>query len=257
MPSMLNYSVEGEGIPLVLLHGFLESSSMWDFLPLNDLKMKIIRIDLPGHGKSIHYSDVNPTINYFASCVIEVLEYLNVIKFHILGHSMGGYVALNIAKLHPKRIITCGLLNSNFWSDSVEKKNDRTRVVDIVRKNKNIFINEAIPRLFHNHLSFQNEIASLIYDAKMMTSEAIAFASLAMRDREDYSAWINENCQVDVYIIQGDQDKTIPLDLMNEKLFIKEKLSIVSNSGHMSHIEQPNEISKLLTDKIYYSSISS
>ena len=254
---MLSFTEEGEGIPVVLLHGFLESSSMWDFLSLRDSKLRIIRIDLPGHGKSIHFSNMNPTIDYFASCVIEVIDFLNVHKFHVLGHSMGGYVALNIAKHHPQRIFTCGLLNSNFWSDSAEKKNDRTRVVDIVRKNKNIFINEAIPRLFHNHLNFQHVIASLICDAKMMTSEAIAFASLAMRDREDNTELVNNGGLFNIYFIQGDQDKTIPLELMNLRLLNKESLTVISNSGHMSHIEQSNEVSKLLVDKILYSSISS
>ncbi len=256
MHSILNYSVEGEGIPLVLLHGFLESSSMWDFLPLNDLKMKIIRIDLPGHGKSIQYSDTNPTINYFASCIIEVLDELAVNEFHLIGHSMGGYVALTIAKEYPSRIITCGLLNSNFWGDSDEKKSDRTRVVEVVKKNKNIFINQSIPRLFHNHLNYQKEIAMLIFDAKMMTSEAIAFSSIAMRDRDDNSDLVNNSNQVDIYVIQGDKDKTIPINTMQERLLIKDVLYIISDSGHMSHIEQSNQVFKIVMKKMNYSSIS-
>lgn len=253
---MLSYSVEGEGIPIVLLHGFLESSTMWDYLSLSSLKMKFIRIDLPGHGKSIHFSSDNPTIDYFASCVIDVLDELKIYHFHVLGHSMGGYVALNIAKRFPQRVFTCGLMNSNFWSDSEEKKRDRTRVVEIVRKNKNIFINEAIPRLFHSHHNFHSEIASLIHDAKTMTSEAIAFASIAMRDREDNTDLVNKHNQVEIYIIQGDEDKTIPVDVMNKNLLLKDRLTIIPNSGHMSHIEQSNRVSQLLINKLNYSSMS-
>lgn len=256
MPNMLNYTVEGEGSPLVLLHGFLESSTMWDYLPLANLGLKLICIDLPGHGKSIQFSNSIPTINYFASCVIEVLDALKIDQFHILGHSMGGYIALSIAKHLPHRIITCGLLNSNFWSDSEEKKIDRTRVVEIVKKNKNIFINEAIPRLFHNHLNYQNEIASLIQDAKRMTSEAISFASIAMRDREDNTDLMNDSNQPQIYLIQGDNDKTIPLDLMYDRLLDKKKVTVIANSGHMSHIEQSEQVISVLISKINYSSIS-
>jgi pimeloyl-ACP methyl ester carboxylesterase len=256
MHNMLNYTIKGEGVPLILLHGFLESSIMWDYLPLDNLGIKLIYIDLPGHGRSIQFCNLNPTIDYFASCVIEVLDILNIDRFHILGHSMGGYVALNIAKQIPNKIITCGLLNSNFWSDSEEKKKDRTRVVDIVYKNKNIFINEAIPRLFYNHLNFQNEIAALIYDAKMMSSEAIAFASIAMRDREDNTHLINGFNSVQIYIIQGDQDKTTPLELMNERLIDKEMLTVITNSGHMSHIEHSEQVFNILVSKLVYSSMS-
>ena len=256
MLNMLSYSIEGEGIPVVLLHGFLESSTMWDYLSLSCLEMKFIRIDLPGHGKSIRFSNDNPTIDYFASCVIEVLDELKINQFHVLGHSMGGYVALNIVRRFPQRLFTCGLLNSNFWSDSEDKKRDRTRVVEIVRKNKNIFINEAIPRLFHNQHSYHSEIASLIHDAKTMTSDAIAFASIAMRDREDNTDLVNKLSQVEIYIIQGDEDKTIPLEVMKKNLLLMDKLNIISNSGHMSHIEQSSRVSKLLIGKLNYSSIS-
>ena len=253
---MLSYSVEGEGVPIVLLHGFLESSSMWDYLQVGDLGMKMIRIDLPGHGKSIHYSTIDPSINYFASCVVEVLDKLEIDKYHILGHSMGGYVALTLAKQFPLKVITCGLLNSNFWNDSEEKQNDRNRVVEVVKNNKNIFINEAIPRLFHNHLIFQNEIATLILEAKMMTSDAIAFASIAMRDREDNTDLVNSSNIPQIYILQGDHDKTIPFEIMNERLLSRDKLTVITNSGHMSHIEQSNQVLRVLIEKMNYSSIS-
>jgi len=225
---MLNYSVKGEGIPVVLLHGFLESSSMWDFLPLNDLKMKIIRIDLPGHGKSIHFSDTNPTINYFAFCVIEVLDELAVNEFHLIGHSMGGYVGLLLKEIDSrcKKIV---LVNSNFWEDTEQKKKDRIRVAEIALKAKKIFIQEAIPNLFGKPENFQTEIFQLKNEAMEMLPESIAYASLAMRERNDFTGAIDSN-PADYFIIHGILDRLVDADFLRKQLSSDKNLFIIVNN---------------------------
>mgnify|MGYP001099885555 CR=1 FL=1 len=64
---MLNFRVEGEGIAIVFLHGFLESISMWDYLTLHELQCKKIFIDLPGHGKSELNANFDaPSLQFFA-----------------------------------------------------------------------------------------------------------------------------------------------------------------------------------------------
>ncbi|MFZ9658097.1 MAG: alpha/beta fold hydrolase, partial [Crocinitomicaceae bacterium] len=135
---------------------------MWDYLPLNDLPIQQIRIDLPGHGNSA-LPDQVPSIAGMAQAVFEVLDSLAIQSFSVVGHSMGAYVGLELS-MHPgfQQLI---LLNSNCWSDSEQKKQDRLRVAQIVYKAKDIFIREAIPNLFQSPESSKKESAVLIEEA--------------------------------------------------------------------------------------------
>ena len=122
---MLHYQIQGEGPVWVFLHGFLESSSMWETLPLSQLPITTLFIDLPGHGKSELLAQ-NPTMHAMAQEVQKVLVHLDIQNFTIVGHSMGAYVGLELSQ-HTgfQKLI---LLNSNCWSDSEQKKQDRLRV---------------------------------------------------------------------------------------------------------------------------------
>ncbi|MGB1453669.1 MAG: alpha/beta fold hydrolase, partial [Crocinitomicaceae bacterium] len=143
----MHYKVFGEGPVVLFLHGFLESMSMWDYLPLKDFRCKKVFIDLPGHGNSKILNNAEPSIESMANEVILILKKEKIKKFHIVGHSMGGYIALSIKEKYKecKKVI---LLNSNYWSDSESKKKDRDRVCKIAFKAKDYFLNEAIPNLF-------------------------------------------------------------------------------------------------------------
>jgi len=88
LPFSLHYTVHGEGPAWVFLHGFLESSTMWDYLPLDDLPIQQIRIDLPGHGWSFELLDA-PSIHLMALEVQRVLDHLEISSFSVVGHSMG------------------------------------------------------------------------------------------------------------------------------------------------------------------------
>ncbi len=112
----------GSGPVLVFIHGFLESSTMWDVLPLKLINHRCVFIDLPGHGKSaLENTPEDPSICWMADQVISTLEELGINSFSIVGHSMGGYVALEVKRLIPgcRKVV---LLNSNFWDDGEQKK---------------------------------------------------------------------------------------------------------------------------------------
>jgi pimeloyl-ACP methyl ester carboxylesterase len=95
MHDLLNYRVFGNGHPVVFLHGFLEDVSMWEFLTSQQIPFQAICIDLPGHGLS-QLTDDSPSLAFMADEVLKVLDFLKLSEFHIVGHSMGGYVALLI-----------------------------------------------------------------------------------------------------------------------------------------------------------------
>lgn len=246
----LIYRVFGNGYPVVFLHGFLESTSMWNYLELEKAPFQSILIDLPGHGNSsLNDSNESPSIKYMGLEVAKLLEELKIEEYHIVGHSMGGYVALELKELDPKcrKIV---LLNSNFWEDPVEKKKDRVRIAEIVLKAKDLFINEAIPGLFYRHNRKDSATIELIKEAKKMDAVSIAYASLAMRNREDKSTFVKENA-TDFLILHGKHDPIISTDKWQSELTdIPVLFEIVEDAGHMSHIENPTKVLKSIVDFI-------
>ena len=248
---MLHYSIEGEGETLVFLHGFLESNSMWGYLALEELNFQKIFIELPGHGQSaLTLDSENPSLNFFANEVQEVLSFLKIEKFSIVGHSLGAYVALILKEqnLGCQKVV---LLNSNFWADSEQKKKDRLRVAEIAFKAKKVFINEAIPNLFGQAEVFQNEIEVLKEEAMKIEPESIAYAALAMRQRKDYTQMIAENPS-DFFIIHGALDRLVTTEFLLEQTIeiFKEnwanQVFIIQKAGHMAHIEEREIIIKQL-----------
>ena len=98
------YSDVGKGSAVVLLHGFLENATMWkDIVPELSKKNRVITIDLLGHGKSDCLGYVH-SMDLFAETVETILKHLRVRKCIIIGHSLGGYVALAFAETHPQKI---------------------------------------------------------------------------------------------------------------------------------------------------------
>ena len=196
---MLQYHSFGEGETLVFLHGFLESSTMWSYIPLNELHARCVLIDLPGHGQSPLTDTAEiPSIRFMAQQVLEVLKELKITQFTLIGHSLGAYVGLELCQLAPCQKLI--LLNSNCWSDDEQKRRDRLRVADLVYSAKKHFVREAIPGLFGRPNDFQAEIKQLIDEANHMSADAIAYAALAMRERVDYTEEVLANPSKYVFI---------------------------------------------------------
>ena len=158
---LLAHSSIGKGRTCVFLHGFLESINMWQGLTLVELGVHCLFIDLPGHGKSKFSITESPElgIEQMAIEVIAVIESLGIKNFDILGHSMGGYVALEVKRLKAK----CGkvvLLNSNYWTDSPAKVADRKRIAKLVKSSKLFFLQKAISVFSPNLINFSLRLIS-------------------------------------------------------------------------------------------------
>ena len=117
----------------MFLHGFLESLDMWQSIPLLELGIRCVLIDLPGHGESKLSKNLSSEggIQRMAIEVISVIESLGIENFDILGHSMGGYVSLEVKRLKMQcdKVV---LLNSNFRNDHPTKVIDRKRVAQCI-----------------------------------------------------------------------------------------------------------------------------
>ena len=217
---------------------------MWQSLSIDELDVRCLFIDLPGHGQSEFSTTESPEsgIEQMAIEVIAVIESLGIENFDILGHSMGGYVALEVKRLKTQceKVV---LLNSNFWTDPPAKAIDRKRIAKLVQKAKTFFLQKAIPGLFADPNKFQIEMNQLISDASSIESSAIAYASLAMASRKDFTKLIYLQ---DLYVIHGVQDRLISSEQFESHGILNGHFFELQKAGHMSHIESPEEVIEVL-----------
>ena len=244
---MLSFQQSGDGFPVILLHGYMESLKMWDQLVNSSNAFSWWAVDLPGHGETaLLNEEMEPSIDWYAHEVISFIQLKEIKEFHLVGHSMGGYIALRIKEMIPDACKKVILLNSHPWEDSQLKKTDRLRVADIAYKAKSLFVQQAIPALFFQPDCFQEAIQLLTSEANNMSADAIAYAALAMRNRKDSTHVIDQFAE-DFLIIQGKFDPLIDCEQVIEFSDVhKVKRAVLANSGHMAHIEEPDEISHLI-----------
>lgn len=108
----LYYEEQGQGIPLVLLHGLGESVEFWEYqIPVLSKKYRVIAIDLPGFGHSTRRGKAYSIVS-MAHEIWRLLETLGINKFHLLGHSMGGAVAQQLTLEHKTAVIKLLLANT-------------------------------------------------------------------------------------------------------------------------------------------------
>lgn len=101
---MLNSRIEGEGHPLIIIHGFLGMSDNWKSLAslYAALGFQVHMIDLRNHGKSFHSDEFNYTV--MSNDILEYCEHYHLENVSVIGHSMGGKVAMLFATTHPKMV---------------------------------------------------------------------------------------------------------------------------------------------------------
>ena len=239
----INYTIEGNGSAVVLLHGFLEDLGMWaNFSKLLSAKYKVIAIDLPGFGKSSVF-DKTHQLHFMADAVHAVLENEQVENCIMTGHSMGGYVTLAFAEKYAKKLKGLVLFHSQAAADNKEAKTNRDRTIEIVRGNHASFIHAFIPSLFAeaNVEKYAKEINILEAVSLNTSTDGITAALAGMRDRQDSTGLLKE-LECPVFFIIGKKDSKIDLNTVVKQLSLPKNCEalILEDVGHMGFIEAEN-----------------
>lgn len=254
---MLNFIKKGEGPAVVLIHGYLESGCMWKrFEEEMSGKYKLIIVDLPGHGKSNNYSEIH-SMEFMAEKVYEILDYLAIEKALVVGHSMGGYVALALAELFPEIVKGLVLLNSSSLSDSKQKKENRVRIAELAKRNLNTVVKMSLPLLFNqSNLHLLKKEKKIVKEMALKTSlEGIQAALKGMGERKDRT-FILEDFEGSIGIVLGKFDRTIDPKLFKEVIPSRENIEILElHTGHMSYLEDEKNTLKFVenfSSKVFY-----
>ncbi|KOS06957.1 alpha/beta hydrolase [Flavobacterium akiainvivens] len=228
---------------IVLLHGFLENQTMWDYFVQEYSKTyRVITIDLLGHGQTPCLGYVH-TMEDQADAVHAVLQYLKVDKATIMGHSMGGYIALAFAELYPELVTGIVLQNSSSLPDSDERKTNRNRAIAAVKQNATAFVRMSIANLFseENRDFFSQEIEDLRDQALQTPLQGIVAALEGMKVRKSRESLLH-TANVPILLVLGKKDQSLPYDEHAPQAKGTPVKLVTYPHGHMAHIESRNEL---------------
>ena len=238
----------GKGHPFVFVHGFLGSSEMWSLQKdYFKSKFRIISPALPGFGESNKASSLS-SINDMANFVLKVIEERKINKFHLIGHSMGGMIVQEIAKIYGDRVnkLICfatgpiGDIPGRFEpiNTSIEKLKIEGIKEQVKRIPKNWFVKGDKAK---NYYLCENAV-------KHISEETARNALIAMRDWNGLDNLKNINNKT--LIIWGDKDKSYNFEQISilKNNITDSDLKIFKNCCHNVHLEKPEEFSEVVSE---------
>lgn len=247
MSDILHYQEYGKGPPIIILHGLFGSSTNWRSLSKSlSEHYRVITPDLRNHGRSSHY----PSMNYseMANDIANLMDTLSLQQSTLIGHSMGGKVAMVNALLHPDRV-------------------EKLVVLDIAPVN----YDHRYGKIFHalNHLPLdqlknRNEAEAFLnkhFDDLFL----VRFLLQNLARNENGFVWrinlpaIQENIETissfpdivpagtfnrPALFLGGEKSHFIQADHQRiiHKYFPGAEIEHIGNAGHMLHVEQPQEV---------------
>lgn len=253
------YEIHGEGIPVVLLHGFTGSTMTWQrFVDLLDEKLQIITIDLPGHGKT----KTREPVSMEACChdLSQLFQFLQLETFHLLGYSMGGRTALSFAMLYPEMIRTLilesaspGLMTADERKARVEK--DELLAIKIESEGLVSFIDfwQDIP-LFQTQKKLSNHVLQTIRTERLNQDKQGLADSLRFMGTGKQPSWWNKlsKFKQPVLLMAGELDpKFVEINKKMKYSLESSELFIARNAGHAIHVENPAIFGKLVSEFIF------
>ncbi len=238
----IRFKDEGRGPVVVLLHGYLESLEIWSEFSAELAEFcRVVSIDLPGHGKSGVFGKVH-TMELLAETIKAVMDFLNTGKYLLVGHSLGGYVALAFLELFPECLSGLSLFHSFPLGDSNEAIKNRNREKKLVENGKKDLIYTVnIPKAFatDNLEKFSEQVDNAKEIARNIPGEGIVAVLNGMIIRPDRSKILTGTALPFLWIL-GKKDNYIPYEAIIKKVELPKhgKLITLGNSGHMGFIEE-------------------
>lgn len=228
-----------EKSPLLLVHGFMEDSSVFEpWLESLREQHLLVVADLGGYGSRLHESF--GSIDLQATQLCELLQSIRPTGWKIAGHSMGGYIALAMVEQQPALIDELMFVNSHAMADSDERKANRTRLAEAVLERGTGLLLDGFHRsLFapENADKFSALIEDFRKKAEQISPKTVAECALSMRDRPDRSHLLAQLKKVT--ILHGLQDQSVStehvLQMAAKSTFCD--LHLLPHVGHMAMYE--------------------
>ncbi len=241
---------KGEGETIVLVHGFGANKDTWDiFIRYLPEKFHVLVIDLPGHGDSSRHMHVSYDIQYMADALSRTVDTVGVRRFHLAGHSLGGYVAMYYAAGNPGKVVTLGLFASG--GILAPKPTAFQRTLEEGKYPMSVDSAESFDRMmgliFYNKPFIPWPVRSVVL---RQTIALNAFEEKMWRDiwkTHPDGQNLLKQLHMPVFLLWGDQDRIMDVSCVKvyRKYLPQAKTAIIKDCGHALIFERPKEAARL------------
>lgn len=246
-PLHIRKSGPATGIPVILIHGFLETGDVWlpwlsCFFPDNPLLIP----DLPGHGKSQPWDSGN-SFSGWGKSLVKLIDghYGKTVPFHLVGHSMGGYLALEIAAIYPRRVQRIVLFNSTPLPDKPRQINRRKKQIKIIEHGRGQLLTKyAGPTMFapHNQKKLKKQGEEINKKARECSNIGMQNTLRVIMERRDFIPVLFKKLN-DTLLITGGSDPFMPEEYIASimKKFDGLRHVHLPDCGHAAFLEEPEK----------------
>src|SRR5215469_10646415 len=237
---------EGASVPVLLLHGFGADLNTWMFTqPALADGRRVIALDLPGHGgstKELRGADAES----FAAILGQAADALGVARMHLVGHSMGGGIAISFALRQPERVATLSLIAPASLGPEI----NGAFIDGFVRAARRREAAEVLGLLVHDPALVSRTMVEDVLRYKRLDGVTSALSRIA-------EEWFPGGVQREVLgevvaalkppaqIIWGRDDRIITV-AHAEALASRLPVHIFDQTGHLPHMEKANEVNRLI-----------
>ncbi|GAB3259708.1 alpha/beta hydrolase [Larkinella harenae] len=225
---------------IVLIHGHGVDSSIWK--EVHDSLATEYAVVKPDFSTNTNHE----TIEAYAEDLFSQLQSSQIESCILVGHSMGGYIALAFAEQHPNLVDGLILVNSTAFADTEEKKQARQKAIETMEENgSGAFIEQTVPKMFGEEFSQRRseDVKTYVAQFSELPAEALIAGVKAIAARPE-RVQVLQNASFPVLIIAGRQDQIIPFD-KSQELFDKvpgAQTVVLNNAGHLGMIESSDEL---------------
>lgn len=239
----IHYLDSGSGKELVLIHGFLGNNTLWTYqIKEFEKYFRVIAIDLPGYGKSSEAKPLND-IKKFSKAVEKLLLALKINNFYLIGHSMGGMIAQEIASKNKniKKVVLhatgpIGEMPGRF--ETIKASRKKLKINGVKKQasfiSKTWFVKGDKSK---NYKLCKNAYANISFTT----------ADLSMQAMQNWNGIVNlKKIKIPTLITWGNKDKSYSrqqVEMLKNRIK-NSKLRVFSNCAHNAHLENIKAFNK-------------
>ena len=246
------YGSDNPDLPLILIHGMGSAATAWQLVvPELSKTHRVITVDLPGHGETELPAALDMSPKSLAEYVIETMDSLKIDKAHLVGNSLGGWTALELAAMKPERVssILC-LAPAGLWLAPFNVRYPGTAIARNLASSLKVVSPFGLKYEWGRKIGF----ADVSPQWRKYSYQLCLDATLALGNAAGYfPAWdallkkrFDEQVSptVPITIVFGDSDKTLPASSCQEKSLAPKHVTWINweSCGHAPMWDYPERV---------------
>jgi pimeloyl-ACP methyl ester carboxylesterase len=228
---------------VVLIHGHGVDASIWDSIYAD------LALDGPVLKPDVARLTSHTTIEAYAEELNARLQAASINDVVLVGHSMGGYIALAFAERYPAQVRGLVLYHSTAYADDEDRKAQRRQLIETMRTQGGAqFIEKQLPKMVAPDYPAE-KVQALIDRYRDLPTDALIAGMEAIAGRPDRTN-ILRDAPFPILLVLGKQDQLIPLEKTKKLAELSDRIrvALIDDAGHLSMVEQPEASQKILRD---------